>query len=892
MWKQAAHSAISKDRIERKNTGGLSVSSNQAQQPGDEVEDGELDTEKGKKKGAGSPDQAISPRKSGSDILNSDDIQKLSIRDEDLQKVRKSHEITSERSTKPIETSRYKVKKQKPQSEQEKQQKKVIVARTAPADAELKPIDYSGPSGPRYNHQTGEIISHSLLGSVEDFVSEAVKLNFIRPDSRSTAVLTPVQVSHKINIKPSKAQPRPKSPKIKMALNQGNALQNWQRKMADRKRQQGFISKLLQKPIDRLVMHKDDEFRKVQELRTLVDRAIPAVDYGKGYRVGSEFWRQHESFGDDLTGIKMTLTKTEKGVPIEFEHVAKPLVLQVETGIIDPTKDERTINTARQWRSSDYLEQRCRQLAPVMYELDPYNPDIANLQIIGESCDKENIPVDQDMMQEEDMVKPEQNEKYDSREVEYIDPLEKYPDVFPEPVMGPSIMFGENVASWNGSSTSHINQIGQVSRVFFESNAGERVTSHLKVHNNGTTAIYFHWRRVVTPPSFEAVKRDEIQRFYFNNGEGVVLPGETKHFPFVFKSPNPGIFTETWQLLTEPVVMGGASLHVVLKGIATEDDVNFEIRNEILKELKSKEAEVAARSIIEEIIKSIRESDRPPSPTDAYITEEQLFKRKNPSSQYDYETILELKNFYLQLFPEESRPDREWDLSLDELKDCIVAVPDENAKEELLNGLGTVIGRLGSKPFTPTQNLMYAACYQRLQDTIDGICSSSMRIRSIMGLPEIVMEPVVEVDASVYSARSINSGSSAGNSRRTTADDKKGAKGGKKPPAKEDPKAKGKGGKKDAKEKDRPKSKDVKGGKGKGTPAAGATPTKEIPSVERDIAVKTPSSTKTAPVDTMDQETRKKYTEKMYSQVYNILCETLDDMSEVFYEIKKTVAHD
>lgn len=35
-------------------------------------------------------------------------------------------------------------------------------------------------------------------------------------------------------------------------------------------------------------------------------------------RVGSEFWKQHESFGDDLTGIKMTLTKTEQGNPVDF----------------------------------------------------------------------------------------------------------------------------------------------------------------------------------------------------------------------------------------------------------------------------------------------------------------------------------------------------------------------------------------------------------------------------------------------------------------------------------------------------------------------------------------------------------------------------------------------
>jgi len=43
-----------------------------------------------------------------------------------------------------------------------------------------------------------------------------------------------------------------------------------------------FISELLNKPVDSLAMNQGDAMRKTNELRNLIDRTIPFVDYGKG----------------------------------------------------------------------------------------------------------------------------------------------------------------------------------------------------------------------------------------------------------------------------------------------------------------------------------------------------------------------------------------------------------------------------------------------------------------------------------------------------------------------------------------------------------------------------------------------------------------------------------
>ena len=61
----------------------------------------------------------------------------------------------------------------------------------------------------------------------------------------------------------------------------------------------------------------------------------------------------------------------------------------------------------------------------------------------------------------------------------------------------------------------------------------------------------------------------------------MILPGVTISIPFFFKSPNSGIFTETWHLETQPLLCAGAKIEVVLRGISTETDRYENERNKI-----------------------------------------------------------------------------------------------------------------------------------------------------------------------------------------------------------------------------------------------------------------------------------------------------------------------
>ena len=62
---------------------------------------------------------------------------------------------------------------------------------------------------------------------------------------------------------------------------------------------------------------------------------------------------------------------------------------------------------------------------------------------------------------------------------------------------------------------------------------------------------------------------------------GVLLPGQRLEFPFIFKSPNAGIFTETWLFQTGPVLCRGRQVVFTLRGIAFQEDLNRHKREEL-----------------------------------------------------------------------------------------------------------------------------------------------------------------------------------------------------------------------------------------------------------------------------------------------------------------------
>ena len=70
-----------------------------------------------------------------------------------------------------------------------------------------------------------------------------------------------------------------------------------------------------------------------------------------------------------------------------------------------------------------------------------------------------------------------------------------------------------------GSGESLRDQVALEARVAFEEFAGKRVTSFLEIVNDGTTAVFYDWKKVPKIYPFEIVQ-EKVQRFYFNTGSG------------------------------------------------------------------------------------------------------------------------------------------------------------------------------------------------------------------------------------------------------------------------------------------------------------------------------------------------------------------------------------
>ncbi|POI34748.1 hypothetical protein CIB84_001499 [Bambusicola thoracicus] len=439
------------------------------------------------------------------------------------------------------------------------------------------------------------------------------------------------------------------------------ALQNWHRNMAIRRRQETILGEVLQRPENELLMSTSEDYRQIQEERELIDRGLPALFPGKGYRAGSEFWSQPERVGDELTGLTVTLTRRERGCPEPVTHVGKPRTVRMETGVKPPKRSPFRLT----WDKSLFLKQRRQELKSVLEELGFYQPD----------------------------------------------------------------------------------EVGVAARLTFETVVGEKAESCLTVSNDGTAAVWYNWRRLLQQiPSREAT-RMRMRCFYFDARPGVILPGETRRFVFLFKSERAGISSERWELRTHPLLLGGAVLQVTLWGIAVSEDKSADLREKLEADLAAREGAAIVEETLKDLLVQIRTPERSPSPADVYITEEELFHRKNPQLHYQHRVVEQLRDLWRQhgaALPasgEEVPSDQE--SAAEDMRSQQGVLEALSAQEgsgwkstlEVTPSRGADVGQ--EEPGTASWNFSLEDLQQVLwREAVDGLVGHSLRLSSQLGLPE------------------------------------------------------------------------------------------------------------------------------------------------------------
>nr|XP_034960265.1 MYCBP-associated protein [Zootoca vivipara] len=700
------------------------------------------------------------------------------------------------------------------------------------------------------------------------------------------------------------------------------ALQNWNHNMMLRRMQQKRLCERLHKSESTLLMNFAESYRKIQEQRTLIDRSLPFLYLGKGFNVGTEFWNQPVLIGDEVNGLAVTMGQSELGYPEEITHIGKPRSIWKEMG----TRPSKYLSFHRTWEKSLFLKQRRNELKDVMEKLDFYNPDLDGLEVVSRNHPYTSVTA------ESLSSLAEEEETREFPEEKHWDPLAKYPDVVSAPVLGPSLKFCEQPARWI-STTCEEGEVGIAARVTFEILVGEKAESLLTVSNDGTAAIWYDWRRLPQPFSFQEKKRKDMQNFYFNTRSGVILPRETRKFSFIFKAISAGIFTESWEFGTRPVLLGGAMLQVTLWGIAVYEDISADLRNEIEEELEAREVSVIVEENLKDLLDRIRVPERPRSPHDAYVTEEELFHRMNPELYYQHQVVKELYELWNKLmnpppYEEEMRksqgessppksgresrqkspdelprksvsPDEsvrksmaeelagelsrsdvedvnrmedisrvEWNLSIFDFKQALLAIPEEEEREVALAQLNKAALELCYPPVMPQTDLLYQICFQLLREVIDGLVGRSLVLRSLLGMPEkdtyveTVPEEVVEVKPVAVKTGKED--------RKLQKEDKKAAK------EKEKEKAK-------AAKEERPKSKKDKLKEER--KARGST--KETKEAVAALQEAIGADAQEAHQEQVDPILQEKYHEKLYVEVYGLLDSMVTKMLSLFEVLKK-----
>ncbi|XP_062521856.1 MYCBP-associated protein-like isoform X2 [Corticium candelabrum] len=858
---------------------------------------------------------------SSEEVLSGEDIASLAV---NLETFRRQHAPRPPAEAKPDgKKATVLVRRRKTvATDDERKSKRVTVLRSVPPSSLPSQSNRMATTVPRFDEK-GTFVRHSMLGTLEDYQEEA----FHRSTERKLVCGTQIP---RMDSTADRQSQRSSSRTNLMTARDQHALQNWNKQMLERKRQQGHISKLLQTTEEKLLMNKAEEYREVMECRQVVDRAIAAVDYGKGYRVGSEFWRQHEQIGTDEGGINLTLTQTEKGHPPAIEHVGKSIRTQIETGMFWPA---HVAPVNYPWKVSPYLAQRTKQLQPIMNEIDPYYPDFSQLEVLGKAPSRlkgttvlaaltetsEEPEIEEELMSPTIAVKPST-----------------------QPQNGPSLIFGGNHAFWDGIENPEESPEFEPihARVTFENLCNQISLSSLHIVNDGTTAIYYSWKLVPKTSSLDTCLDQGIQRFYFNTCSGVVLPGRSLDFPFMFKSPYAGIFSETWQLETRPVLCRGAPLLVTLRGVTRREDKLKGIRSDIEAELEHRQAVNAVMRLVNELVDAVRTPQRVASPLQVLVTEEERFEEANSSLFFSQGAFEELKTLWKnanipdhlvephEVEPAPARRDigsakdkvkkhgggkegskpstqggakagtdveyrlppelqkeldeliiEEWDLSIRSLKKRILLVETDARREDYLAHVNRIVVSMSFPPLNAKQEQLYNIGYELLADWVDLSVSSSARIRNTLGLPE---KSFIKSEATEVEQPPPETNKKQKESRGKVGGDKGGGK--------RDKAAESKGSKRGEKEKvgeDRPTSKSKPVASGRRSRGGGSPPKKGAVTVVEDH-VSSEVRIAQSDVDVSKAEDpvlQAKYDEQFYMQVYTSLQIILDRMTMLFEEV-------
>ncbi|CAH1992377.1 unnamed protein product [Acanthoscelides obtectus] len=427
---------------------------------------------------------------------------------------------------------------------------------------------------------------------------------------------------------------------------QGNNLRHWEAWLEKRKQIHSVLGKKLNKEPGELLMNLGEECHKIKEERELIEYANINTYYDK-YRGNPEFWKLP-------FGIKERCPPSRD--PIMFSKKKKQDMNQIPDieyfGTPDPILEEKSLlprsrTLYKRWKNSNYRKKTFYILWETIQAIQPHNPDINNLVILGQAvkCVQEKKQI---CSQHSPTSFAAVSASTVSLEEQHSEPASAEPN-----------SVTSNTFKINGKSISTENNLVDGClriRLFFSTiiHSEDKKTDYVIFDNKGQNTIRFYWSKVEKFRTFRDILPNRQEDcFFFNKNELVLIPNKTIKLPVVFFTKNPGTYNELWEIITSPKIWGDDfQLLLQLQGIAQKKDTGKEV-NRIKNELATFARNTAIKELLDSIFVDCSYSDMPPKLLK--FSEKDMFEsanieligvEKRSKYAYDQQLVGELKQFF------------------------------------------------------------------------------------------------------------------------------------------------------------------------------------------------------------------------------------------------------
>ncbi|XP_054288057.1 MYCBP-associated protein-like [Macrosteles quadrilineatus] len=431
-------------------------------------------------------------------------------------------------------------------------------------------------------------------------------------------------------------------------------LANWKRWLDIHKEQQDKLSNTLKRPPQCLLMNMNLNNLYVNQQKQLITDASE-FKFSDKHRGHPCFWEMEggaHGDGEKLEIYRPIQKRYDRSRPVpevnccsqpkEVEYVGVPDVIMKEKGLLG---EQCLPHPKLKWDTSYYVNRKKESLRTKLDLFQEHMPQSETLAVVGcKMIPNESRTVNFDLGNVLEISDASSNESHISMEY-----LESVRDII-------TVSIGDDIVDkWSNFWTIY----------FGDSLTNELYEKVLNIENSSDCCVRYYWELVL--PSFInsslplKVARN-IETFFFDKNDGVILPKSSEKLSFYFDSRRVGVFCEQWKLYLSKAPDEEECITIELQAVAIEKP---EIEGN-LKRIDSYIESCTRHNIVSKTVKEILERTRPERPLqlpyDWMFFEEQIFIFNNPDLYYDSKSVYSLRELYKRV------SEGPWDFSVQTLR--------------------------------------------------------------------------------------------------------------------------------------------------------------------------------------------------------------------------------